>query len=134
MRGGWAYIVTNRPNGSLTLGVAADIGRRASEHRKASSKGSRRYGLKRLVRKEFHGYPRCDSEREQHQALAPRLEGEADSRRKPRMARPLRGTELVRLEAPSGALVDGRVKPGHDGVRRFFDLEFPSRKRLRATA
>ncbi len=33
MRGGWVYIMTNRPNGTLYLGVTGNIARRAWEHR-----------------------------------------------------------------------------------------------------
>ena len=29
MRGGWVYIMTNRPNGTLYTGVTSNIGRRA---------------------------------------------------------------------------------------------------------
>ena len=55
MRGGWVYIMTNRPNGTLYVGVTSDIGRRAYEHREGLVEGfTRRYGLKRLVWKEFH--------------------------------------------------------------------------------
>ena len=55
MRGGWVYIVTNRPNGTLYTGVTADIGRRAYEHRGGLIEGfTKRYGLKRLVYMEFH--------------------------------------------------------------------------------
>ena len=32
MRGGWVYIMTNRPNGTLYLGVTGDIARAAGEH------------------------------------------------------------------------------------------------------
>ena len=41
--GGWVYIMTNRPNGTLYLGVTkVDIAHRAWEHRpKAWSTGSR---------------------------------------------------------------------------------------------
>jgi len=50
MRGAWVYIVTNRPNGTLYVGVTNDIGRRAHEHRAGLVDGfTRRYGLKRLV-------------------------------------------------------------------------------------
>jgi putative endonuclease len=37
MRGGWVYIMTNRPNGALYTGVTADIARRAYEHREGHS-------------------------------------------------------------------------------------------------
>ena len=50
MRGGWVYIMTNRPNGTLYTGVTSDIGRRASEHREGRIEGfTKRYGLTRLV-------------------------------------------------------------------------------------
>jgi putative endonuclease len=39
MRGGWVYIMTNRPNGTLYTGVTADIARRAYEHREGLCKG-----------------------------------------------------------------------------------------------
>jgi len=55
MRGGWVYIVTNKPNGTLYVGVTADIQRRAWEHREGLVGGfSKRYGLKRLVYAEHH--------------------------------------------------------------------------------
>jgi len=50
MRGGWVYIMTNRPNRTLYTGVTSDIGRRAYEHREGLIEGfTKRYGLKRLV-------------------------------------------------------------------------------------
>ena len=33
MQGGWVYIVTNQPNGTLYVGATSDIARRAWEHR-----------------------------------------------------------------------------------------------------
>jgi queuine tRNA-ribosyltransferase len=49
-RGGWVYIMTNRPNGTLYIGVTADLARRVWEHREGSVEGfTKRYGLKRLV-------------------------------------------------------------------------------------
>ncbi len=38
MRGGWVYIMTNRPNGTLNVGVTANLGRRAYEHREGPPK------------------------------------------------------------------------------------------------
>ncbi len=50
MRGGWVYIVTNRPDGTLYVGVTSDIGRRAHEHREGLMEGfTKQYGLSRLV-------------------------------------------------------------------------------------
>jgi hypothetical protein len=33
MPGGWVYIMSNRPNGTLYVGTTTDVGRRTSEHR-----------------------------------------------------------------------------------------------------
>jgi len=56
MKGGWVYILTNRPNGTLYVGVTADIARRIHEHRSGGQRGfTSRYGLKRLVFVEPHG-------------------------------------------------------------------------------
>ncbi|MEN6541004.1 GIY-YIG nuclease family protein [Parvibaculum sp.] len=55
MKGGWVYIMTNKPRGTLYVGVTADIGRRAHEHREGLIDGfTKRYGLKRLVYVERH--------------------------------------------------------------------------------
>ena len=55
MRGGFVYIMTNKPNGILYVGVTSDIARRAHEHREGLSDGfTKRYGLKRLVYAEPH--------------------------------------------------------------------------------
>jgi putative endonuclease len=55
MRCGWVYIVTNRPNGTLYLGVTSDIARRSCEHREGLVDGfTKRYGLTRLVWYERH--------------------------------------------------------------------------------
>jgi putative endonuclease len=54
-RGGWVYIMTNRPNGTLYVGVTSDIARRAHEHRIRAADGfTKRYDLTRLVFCEFH--------------------------------------------------------------------------------
>jgi putative endonuclease len=39
MRGRWVYIVTNRPNGTLYIGVTSNILRRAYEHREGLIEG-----------------------------------------------------------------------------------------------
>lgn len=47
---GWVYIMTNKPNGVLYIGVTADLAARVLQHK--SGKGSefcRRYGVDRLV-------------------------------------------------------------------------------------
>jgi putative endonuclease len=50
MEGGWVYIITNRPDGTLYVGVTSDLARRAWEHREGVYDGfTKRYGLKRLV-------------------------------------------------------------------------------------
>lgn len=50
MSGGWVYIMTNRPNGTLYVGVTSDIARRAWEHRQGLVEGfTKKSGLKRLV-------------------------------------------------------------------------------------
>jgi putative endonuclease len=65
MRGGCVYIMANRPNGTLYLGVTNDIARRAYEHREGLSGGStKRYGLKRLVWDEPHETITCAIQRE----------------------------------------------------------------------
>ncbi len=48
--GGWVYFMTNRPNGTLYVGVTSNLARRAYEHREGLIDGfTRQYGLKRLV-------------------------------------------------------------------------------------
>jgi putative endonuclease len=39
MQGGWVYIVTNRPNGTLYIGVTSNLARRAWEHREGVAEG-----------------------------------------------------------------------------------------------
>jgi putative endonuclease len=55
MRGGWTYIMTNRPRGVLYIGVTANLAARVSQHRNGeSSRFCRRYKLTRLVLAEQH--------------------------------------------------------------------------------
>jgi putative endonuclease len=47
---GWVYIMTNRPNGTLYLGVTDDLARRAREHRAGLVDSfKKRYGLTRRI-------------------------------------------------------------------------------------
>jgi len=55
MTGGWVYIMTNRPHGTLYVGATADIRGRAWAHHEGIDEGfTRRYGLKRLVHAQLH--------------------------------------------------------------------------------
>jgi putative endonuclease len=54
-KGSWVYIVTNKPDGILYVGVTGNIQRRVWEHRHGLIEGfTKRYGLKRLVYVERH--------------------------------------------------------------------------------
>ena len=49
-KGGWVYLMSNRRNGSLYLGVTANLAARAWQHREGVVEGfTKRYGLTRLV-------------------------------------------------------------------------------------
>jgi putative endonuclease len=55
MQGAWTYIVINKPNGIIYVGVTSDIRRRAWEHREGVVDGfTKKYGLKQLVYVEVH--------------------------------------------------------------------------------
>jgi putative endonuclease len=65
MRGGWVYIVANRPFGSLYTGVTNNLARRAWEHRSGTVEGfTKRYRLTMLVYAEWHEDIRCAIQRE----------------------------------------------------------------------
>ncbi len=54
-RGGWVYIMSNRPNGTLYTGVTSDLIRRVFDHREGTIDGfTKKHGLKRLVFFERH--------------------------------------------------------------------------------
>jgi putative endonuclease len=56
MRGGWVYIMTNKPHGVLYIGVTADLARRVWQHRNGEGATfARRYNCARLVYAEPHG-------------------------------------------------------------------------------
>ena len=51
----WVYVMTNRKNGTLYIGVTSDLARRISDHRNgAGSEFVRQHGLHRLVYVEAH--------------------------------------------------------------------------------
>ena len=65
MAGAWIYIMTNRPNGTLYVGVTSDIARRVFEHRESLVDGfTKLYGLKTLVYIEHHEDIRTAIQRE----------------------------------------------------------------------
>ena len=73
MHGGWVYIMTNRPNGTLYVGVTSDLARRAWEHREGVLDGfTKQYGLKRLVFVERHDDIRFAIQREKNLKHWPR--------------------------------------------------------------
>jgi putative endonuclease len=55
MIGGWVYMMSNRPFGTLYVGVTSDLARRVWEHKRGmGSKFTSRYHLTRLVYAERH--------------------------------------------------------------------------------
>jgi putative endonuclease len=63
--GGWVYIMTNRRDGTLYVGVTGDLAHRVAQHRDGLVEGfTRRYGLKRLVYVERHDDIRTAIQRE----------------------------------------------------------------------
>jgi putative endonuclease len=73
MRGGWVYLITNKPNGILYAGVTSNLPRRAFEHREGLITGfTKRYGLKRLVYCEKHDDIRLAIQREKSLKRWPR--------------------------------------------------------------
>jgi putative endonuclease len=67
MRGGWVYIVTNKPSGILYVGVTSNLPRRIWEHREGLVDGfTKRYGLKMLVYIEQHDDIRAAIQREKN--------------------------------------------------------------------
>ena len=74
MAGGWIYIVTNKTNGTLYVGVTSDIARRAWEHRDGVVEGfTKKYGLKLLVYVEPHDDIRNAIQREKTIKHWPRI-------------------------------------------------------------
>ena len=73
--------MTNRVNGTLYVGSATHLARRAWEHREGVADGfTKQYGLKRLrLFRAIRRYSRGQTARKRDEALAARLEGAAHS-------------------------------------------------------
>ena len=70
---GWVYIMTNRPNGILYVGVTNDLARRTYEHREGLIDGfTKKFGLKRLVFMEQHDDIRTAIQKEKNMKHWPR--------------------------------------------------------------
>jgi putative endonuclease len=65
MKNGYVYFLTNRPNGTLYVGVTSNLIQRVYQHRIGAADGfTRRYGLKRLVYFEVYDDIRTAIQRE----------------------------------------------------------------------
>jgi putative endonuclease len=63
----YVYILTNKPRGTLYVGMTSDLARRVSEHREGVVPGfSKRYGLKQLVHFESYDAPALAIQREKN--------------------------------------------------------------------
>jgi putative endonuclease len=73
MKEAWVYIMTNRPNGTLYVGVTGNLARRVWEHRQGVADSfTKRYGLKRLVFAERYEDIRTAIQRERNMKHWPR--------------------------------------------------------------
>lgn len=67
MSSGWVYIMTNKPNGTLYIGVTSDLAKRVWEHREGVADGfTKKHDLKRLVYTEPHEDMRSAMQREKN--------------------------------------------------------------------
>ena len=74
MDGYWVYVLTNKPRGTLYIGVTNDLIRRTHEHRAGLVDGfSKRYQLKTLVHFERYDAPRLAIQREKNIKYWPRV-------------------------------------------------------------
>ena len=73
MATGYVYMMTNRRNGILYVGVTSNLPKRAYEHRNALADGfTKRYGLKQVVWYEVHDNIRSAIQREKTMKHWPR--------------------------------------------------------------
>src|SRR5579864_5694834 len=73
VHGGWVYIMTNRPNGTLYVGVTSDLARRVWEDREGVADGfTKKYELKRPIYFEHHDDIRTAIQREKNLKHWPR--------------------------------------------------------------
>ena len=71
--GGWVYIMTNRPNGTLYVGATTNLARRAWEHQEGVADSfTKRYSLRRLVYAERHDSILVAKQREMNMKHWPR--------------------------------------------------------------
>ena len=74
MKGGYVYVMTNKLQGTLYIGVTSDLSRRVWERREGVIDGfTKRYALKRLVHYEFYDDIRSAIQREKNLKHWPRL-------------------------------------------------------------
>ena len=74
MKGGYVYIMSNKRQGTLYVGVTSNLSRRVWEHREGAVDGfTKRYDLKRLVHYEFYDDIRNALQREKNLKHWPRL-------------------------------------------------------------
>ena len=63
----YVYILTNKPRGTLYVGVTNDLIRRAFEHREGAAVGfTKQYSLKQLVHFEKYDHPTTAIQREKN--------------------------------------------------------------------
>jgi len=109
MQGGWVYIMTNRPHGTLYIGVTAHLRHRVWQHRQGvGAEFTTRYRLVRLAYAEPHATIRAAIQREKTLKHWSRAWKVALIER----ANP----DWEDLFAQLATSWDDRVRPGHDGV------------------
>jgi len=75
----FVYIVTNKPWGTLYIGVTSNLEQRIFEHKTGAFEGfTKRYGLKLLIYAEECGDAYRDSVRKASQEMAENMEDQSD--------------------------------------------------------